>query len=324
MDRFFVLHMYHFIHTKISAAQRKKPRANAFKITRHDTRAKEMRAISILSLVFLVFSRRTFVRAVVEIETGVTSDGIFGWSASVGVLFDDFICDVINPLLVPEDRFLGCGGTFAVNPDGIGFAEKGQFVPGTRTIETERRAESTKSGFVWEEVSLIEGEQVSTPVRRTAATTSSDSDNNGNDDLPPPGEDIDPQSFDEKESAESDATRPTEAERGAEQTQYEYAGALPITNWNYVDSDNSAATDGGTTSGENMHENRNNPKPSSSSDSQTTTRREDESYNYDQTEEEEEEDQEEEKEDQRQQEQPEEKQKESSNDEPLEIIWQAL
>jgi len=283
-----------------------------------------MRAISILSpLVFSLFfsSRRTFfVRAVVEIETGVTSDGIFGWSASVGVLFDDFICDVINPLLVPEDRFLECGG--AVNPDGIGFAEEGQFVPGTRTIETERRAESTKSGFVWEEVSLIEGEQVSTPVRRTAATISSDSDNNGNDDLPPPGEDIDPQSFDEKESAESDATRPTEAERRAEQTQYEYAGALPITNLNYVDSDNSAATDGGTTSGENVHENRNNPKPSSSSDSQTTTRREDESY--DQTEEEEEEDQDEEKEDQRQQEQPEEKQKESSNDEPLEIIWQAL
>ena len=160
-------------------------------------------------------------------------------------------------------------------------------------------------------------------MRRTAATTSSDSDNNGNDDLPPPGEDIDPQSLDEKEIAESDATRPTEAERRAEQTQYEYAGALPITNLNYADSDNSAPTDGGTTSGENVHENRNNPKPSSSSDSQTTTRREDESYNYDQTEEEEEEE-EEEKEDQRQQEQPEEKEKESSNDEPLEIIWQAL
>ena len=260
---------------------------------------------------------------VVEVETGVTSDGIFGWSASVGVLFDDFICDVVNPLLLPNERFVECGGTFAVNPDGIGFAEEGQFVPGTRTIETERRAESTKSGFVWEEVSLIEGEQVSTPVRRTAATTSSDSDNNGNDELPPPGEDIDPQSLDEKESAESDATRPTEAETRAEQTQYEYAGALPITNLNYVDSDNSAPTDGGTTSGENVHENRNNPKPSSSSDSQTPTLHEDESYNYDQTEEEEEEE-EEEKEDQRQQEQPEEKEKESSNDEPLEIIWQAL
>jgi hypothetical protein len=265
------------------------------------------------------------VRAVVEVETGVTSDGIFGWSASVGVLFDDFICDVVNPLLLPNERFVECGGTFAVNPDGIGFAEEGQFVPGTRTIETERRAESTKSGFVWEEVSLIEGEQVSTPVRQTAATTSSDSDNNGNDELPPPGEDIDPQSLDEKESAESDATRPTEAETRAEQTQYEYAGALPITNLNYVDSDNSAPTDGGSTSGENVHENRNNPKPSSSSDSQTTTRREDESYNYDQRETEEEEDEEEEeKEDQRQQEQPEEKEKESSNDEPLEIIWQAL
>ena len=263
------------------------------------------------------------MRAVVEVETGVTSDGLFGWSASVGVLFDDFICDVINPLLLPDERFVECGGTFAVNPDGIGFAEEGQFVPGTRTVETERRAESTKSGFVWEEVSLIEGEQVSTPVRRTAATTFSDSNNNGNDELPPPGEDIDPQSLDEKESAESAATRPTEAERRAEQTQYEYAGALPITNLNYADSDNSAATDGGTTSGENVHENRNSPKPSSSSsDSQTTTRREDESYKYAQTEEEDQE--EEEKEDRRQQEQPEEKEKESSNDEPLEIIWQTL
>ena len=107
----------------------------------------------------------TFVaEAVVEVEKGVTSDGIFGWSASVGVLFDDFMCDVINPLLAPNERFTECGGTFAVNPNGIGYAEEGQFVPGTRTVETERRAETTKSGFVFEEVSLIEGEQVSTPV----------------------------------------------------------------------------------------------------------------------------------------------------------------
>ena len=100
-------------------------------------------------------------KAVVEVETGVTSDGIFGWSASVGILFDDFMCDVINPLLAPNERFTECGGTFAVNPNGIGYAEEGQFVPGTRTVETERRAETTKSGFVFEEVSLIEGEQLS-------------------------------------------------------------------------------------------------------------------------------------------------------------------
>ena len=110
------------------------------------------------------YLQTTFVEAVVEVETGVTSDGIFGWSASVGVLFDDFMCDVINPLLAPNERFTECGGTFAVNPNGIGYDEEGQFVPGTRTVETERRAETTKSGFVFEEVSLIEGEQVSTPV----------------------------------------------------------------------------------------------------------------------------------------------------------------
>ena len=68
----------------------------------------------------------------------MVSDGIFGWSASVGLLFDDFMCDVVNPLLRPEERFSECGGTFALNPTGIGYAEE-QFVPGTRTVETERR-----------------------------------------------------------------------------------------------------------------------------------------------------------------------------------------
>ena len=105
----------------------------------------------------------------VEVETSVVSDGIFGWSASVGLLFDDFMCDVVNPLLRPEERFSECGGTFALNPTGIGYAEE-QFVPGTRTVETERRAESTKSGFVWEEVSLIEGEQVSSNANTGAAS----------------------------------------------------------------------------------------------------------------------------------------------------------
>ena len=138
-------------------------------------------------------------KAVVEVETGVTSDGIFGWSASVGVLFDDFMCDVINPLLAPNERFTECGGTFAVNPNGIGYAEEGQFVPGTRTVETERRAETTKSGFVFEEVSLIEGEQVSTPVY-TANNADDDSNTNDNDEIPPPagGANVDPQSSDEQ------------------------------------------------------------------------------------------------------------------------------
>ena len=144
-------------------------------------------------------------KAVVEVETGVTSDGIFGWSASVGVLFDDFMCDVINPLLAPNERFTECGGTFAVNPNGIGYAEEGQFVPGTRTVETERRAETTKSGFVFEEVSLIEGEQVSTPVY-TANNADDDSNTNDNDEIPPPagGANVDPQSSDEKERAEEE------------------------------------------------------------------------------------------------------------------------
>ena len=151
------------------------------------------------------FLQTTFVEAVVEVETGVTSDGIFGWSASVGVLFDDFMCDVINPLLAPNERFSECGGTFAVNPNGIGYAEEGQFVPGTRTVETERRAETTKSGFVFEEVSLIEGEQVSTPVY-TANNADDDSNTNDNDEVPPPagGADVDPQSSDEKERAEEE------------------------------------------------------------------------------------------------------------------------
>ena len=144
-------------------------------------------------------------KAVVEVETGVTSDGIFGWSASVGVLLDDFMCDVINPLLAPNERFTECGGTFAVNPNGIGYAEEGQFVPGTRTVETERRAETTKSGFVFEEVSLIEGEQVSTPVY-TANNADDDSNTNDNDEVPPAagGADVDPQSSDEKERAEEE------------------------------------------------------------------------------------------------------------------------
>ena len=122
-----------------------------------------------MACVLLAASRTRSASAAVEVDTSVVSEGIFGWSASVGLLFDDFMCDVVNPLLRPEERFSECGGTFALNPTGIGYAEE-QFVPGTRTVETERRAESTKSGFVWEEVSLIEGEQVSSNANTGASS----------------------------------------------------------------------------------------------------------------------------------------------------------
>jgi len=122
-----------------------------------------------MTCVLLAASRTRSASAAVEVDTSVLSEGIFGWSASVGLLFDDFMCDVVNPLLRPEERFSECGGTFALNPTGIGYAEE-QFVPGTRTVETERRAESTKSGFVWEEVSLIEGEQVSSNANTGASS----------------------------------------------------------------------------------------------------------------------------------------------------------
>jgi len=122
-----------------------------------------------MTCVLLAASRTRSASAAVEVDTSVVSEGIFGWSASVGLLFDDFMCDVVNPLLRPEERFSECGGTFALNPTGIGYAEE-QFVPGTRTVETERRAESTKSGFVWEEVSLIEGEQVSSNANTGASS----------------------------------------------------------------------------------------------------------------------------------------------------------
>ncbi len=122
-----------------------------------------------MTCVLLAASRTRSASAAVEVDTSVVSEGIFGWSASVGLLFDDFMCDVVNPLLRPEERFSECGGTFALNPTGIGYAEE-QFVPSTRTVETERRAENTKSGFVWEEVSLIEGEQVSSNANTGASS----------------------------------------------------------------------------------------------------------------------------------------------------------
>ena len=262
------------------------------------------------------FLRTTFVEAVVEVETGVTSDGIFGWSASVGVLFDDFMCDVINPLLAPNERFTECGGTFAVNPNGIGYAEEGQFVPGTRTVETERRAETTKSGFVFEEVSLIEGEQVSTPVY-TANNADDDSNTNDNDEIPPPagGANVDPQSSDEKERAEEEEEKArieaelkakAEAELKAE-LRAELRAELKAEAKDKAEDEAEAA------------------RVKAKEEEERFDDDDDQSYSSDQTFEEEEEAP---QRGGKEQEEPEEKEdKVSSNedtDEPLEIIWQAL
>ena len=256
-------------------------------------------------------------KAVVEVETGVTSDGIFGWSASVGILFDDFMCDVINPLLAPNERFTECGGTFAVNPNGIGYAEEGQFVPGTRTVETERRAETTKSGFVFEEVSLIEGEQVSTPVY-TANNADDDSNTNDNDEIPPRagGANVDPQSSDEKERAEEEEEKArieaelkakAEAELKAE-LRAELKAELKAEAKDKAEDEAEAA------------------RVKAKEEEERFDDDDDQSYSSDQTFEEEEE--EAPQRGGKEQDEPEEKEdKVSSNedtDEPLEIIWQAL
>ena len=250
-------------------------------------------------------------KAVVEVETGVTSDGIFGWSASVGVLFDDFTCDVINPLLAPNERFTECGGTFAVNPNGIGYAEEGQFVPGTRTVETERRAETTKSGFVFEEVSLIEGEQVSTPVY-TANNADDDSNTNDNDEIPPPagGANVDPQSSDEKERAEEEEEKARiEADLKAK-AEAELRAELKAEAKAKAEAEAEAAR----------------VKAKEEEERFDDDDDDDQSYSSDQTFEEEEE--EAPQRGGKEQDEPEEKEdKVSSNedtDEPLEIIWQAL
>ena len=250
-------------------------------------------------------------KAVVEVETGVTSDGIFGWSASVGVLFDDFMCDVINPLLAPNERFTECGGTFAVNPNGIGYAEEGQFVPGTRTVETERRAETTKSGFVFEEVSLIEGEQVSTPVY-TANNADDDSNTNDNDEIPPPagGANVDPQSSDEKERAEEEEEKARiEADLKAK-AEAELRAELKAEAKAKAEAEAEAAR----------------VKAKEEEERFDDDDDDDQSYSSDQTFEEEEE--EAPQRGGKEQDEPEEKEdKVSSNedtDEPLEIIWQAL
>jgi hypothetical protein len=266
------------------------------------------------------FLQTTFVEAVVEVETGVTSDGIFGWSASVGVLFDDFMCDVINPLLAPNERFSECGGTFAVNPNGIGYAEEGQFVPGTRTVETERRAETTKSGFVFEEVSLIEGEQVSTPVY-TANNADDDSNTNDNDEVPPPAgdADVDPQSSNEKERAEeeeekarieADLKAKAEAELKAElkaELRAELKAELKAEAKAKAEAEAEAA------------------RVKAKEEEERFDDDDDQSYSSDQTFEEEEEEAPA-RGGKEQDEQPEKEDKVSSNEnnEPLEIIWQAL
>ena len=271
-------------------------------------------------LCFCSFLQTTFVEAVVEVETGVTSDGIFGWSASVGLLFDDFMCDVINPLLAPNERFSECGGTFAVNPNGIGYAEEGQFVPGTRTVETERRAETTKSGFVFEEVSLIEGEQVSTPVY-TANNADDDSNTNDNDEVPPPAgdADVDPQSSNEKERAEeeeekarieADLKAKAEAELKAElkaELRAELKAELKAEAKAKAEAEAEAA------------------RVKAKEEEERFDDDDDQSYSSDQTFEEEEEEAPA-RGGKEQDEQPEKEDKVSSNEnnEPLEIIWQAL
>ena len=271
-------------------------------------------AFFVARLAFFLCAGGSFLqtaKAVVEVETGVTSDGIFGWSASVGVLFDDFMCDVINPLLAPNERFTECGGTFAVNPNGIGYAEEGQFVPGTRTVETERRAETTKSGFVFEEVSLIEGEQVSTPVY-TANNADDDSNTNDNDEIPPPagGANVDPQSSDEKERAEEEEEKARiEADLKAK-AEAELRAELKAEAKAKAEAEAEAAR----------------VKAKEEEERFDDDDDDDQSYSSDQTFEEEEE--EAPQRGGKEQDEPEEKEdKVSSNedtDEPLEIIWQAL
>ena len=274
-------------------------------------------AFFVARLAFFLCAGGSFLqtaKAVVEVETGVTSDGIFGWSASVGVLFDDFMCDVINPLLAPNERFTECGGTFAVNPNGIGYAEEGQFVPGTRTVETERRAETTKSGFVFEEVSLIEGEQVSTPVY-TANNADDDSNTNDNDEIPPPagGANVDPQSSDEKERAEEEEEKARiEADLKAK-AEAELRAELKAEAKAKAEAEAEAARVKAKEEEERF-------------DDDDDDDDDDQSYSSDQTFEEEEE--EAPQRGGKEQDEPEEKEdKVSSNedtDEPLEIIWQAL
>ena len=58
-----------------------------------------------MTCVLLAASRTRSASAAVEVDTSVVSAGIFGWSASVGLLFADFMCDLVNPLLRPEERF---------------------------------------------------------------------------------------------------------------------------------------------------------------------------------------------------------------------------
>ena len=45
------------------------------------------------------------IHCAVEISQSTVDSGIFGWEQSYAILFDDFLCDVVNPLLPPDERF---------------------------------------------------------------------------------------------------------------------------------------------------------------------------------------------------------------------------
>ena len=105
------------------------------------------------------------IHCAVEISQSTVDSGIFGWEQSYAILFDDFLCDVVNPLLPPDERFEECGGTFALNPDGIGILPE-QVDQATRTITTERFEERTKYGSSSEETTSIEGEMPSTEAQK--------------------------------------------------------------------------------------------------------------------------------------------------------------
>ena len=100
-----------------------------------------------MACVLLAASRTRSASGAVEVETSVVSDGIFGWSASVGLLFDDFMCDVVNPLLRPEERFSECGGTFAPDRNRLrGRAVRAGYEDGRNGTESGKHEEWIRVG----------------------------------------------------------------------------------------------------------------------------------------------------------------------------------
>jgi len=124
-----------------------------------------MRVSTLFSACVVVTFAVSSIHCAVEISQSTVDSGIFGWEQSYAILFDDFLCDVVNPLLPPDERFEECGGTFALNPDGIGILPE-QVDQATRTITTERFEERTKYGSSSEETTSIEGEMPSTEAQK--------------------------------------------------------------------------------------------------------------------------------------------------------------